>query len=462
MSQFPFRCGPSASGSRASLNIRFAVTILSLICFASLSHAATVAVGPCTNLASYPSITQAVNSVPAGSTIKICPGTYPEQVLITKNLTLTGVAANGLVAANASGANNPVITSPAGGVTANAHDLYDNSDIAAQIAVVTPTNASQSIVVNISNITVDGSNNQISGCAPDLVGIYYQNANGTVNHVATRFQALASGLGGCQSGLGIFAESGYASGKTSTISILNSSVHDYQKNGITADGTGMNATITGNYVVGSGATPVIAQNGIQVSDGATGKVSTNTVTDDVYVSPDGGPYYSASGILLYDSGGTSGHLLTVSMNTVSNTQGAIVTYGDSFGTADYNSVTSNKITTTLAAGPYLIDGIDLCSNNNTAATNTIFNSAGAGVHIDSQCTESTGTTGNNSAATSNTVNEACAGVLLGSGTGSSQSGTITFNVAETSLAGDSCPSTGNTTRLTGKRSIKLWPNPFRH
>ena len=462
MSHFPFLRGPFASGSRTSLNIRLAATILSFAGFAGLSHAATVAVGSCTTLATYPSIQQAVNSVPAGSTIKICPGTYPEQVLITKNLTLIGVAANGLTGATAAGANSPVITSPSGGVVANAHDLYDNSDIAAQIAVVTPTNASQSIVVNISNITVDGSNNQISGCAPDLVGIYYQNANGTVNHVATRFQELASGLGGCQSGLGIFAQSGYSSGKSSTISIINSSVHDYQKNGITADGTGMTATITGNFVVGAGATPVIAQNGIQVSDGANGKVASNTVTDDVYVSPDGGPYYSASGILLYDTGGTSVHNLTVSMNTISNTQGAIVTYGDSFGTADYNAITSNRITTTLAAGPYLIDGIDLCSNNNNAGNNTIFNSAGAGVHSDSQCTESTGTTGNNNSATSNTVNEACAGVLLGNGTGSSQSGTITYNVIQTSLAGDSCPTTGNTAQTKGKRQIKLWPQPFRH
>ncbi len=38
-------------------------------------------------------------------------------------------------------------------------------------------------VVNISNLIVDGANNGLSSCATDLVGIYYQNASGTVNHV---------------------------------------------------------------------------------------------------------------------------------------------------------------------------------------------------------------------------------------------------------------------------------------
>ncbi len=441
---------------RLRINRQLLLMAVVLVGLSSLAFSSTVAVGTCTALPFYSSIQTAVNSVPAGSTIKICPGTYGEQVLITKKLTLIGVAANGLSAGTAAGQNNPTIVSPAGGVAVNANDLYDNSGIAAQIAVVTPSGVSP-IVVSISNITVDGSNNQIAGCAPDLVGIYYQNASGTINHVVTRFQELPSGLGGCQSGLGVFVESGYSSGGTSVTTIENSSVHDYQKNGITADGSGTVSTITGNFVVGQGATPVIAQNGIQVSDGANGSVKNNTVTDDVYVNPEGGPYYSASGILLYDSGGTAVSNLTVSENTVSNTQGGIVTYGDSLGTADYNTITSNKVTTTPAAGPYLLDGIDLCSNHNTATSNTVLNSSGSGIHIDSQCTESTGPSGNNTTVSTSTVNEACAGVLTGNGTDSGQSGTVTYNVLQTVQAGDSCPVT-----TSMKAKAKLRPLPLRH
>ena len=431
--------------------------VLAVVGFSSLAHSSAVAVGTCTNLPFYPTIQLAVNSVPAGTTIEICPGIYAEQVTISKNLVLAGVSANGAVGPAASGANNPTLVSPAGGVVSNASDLYDGSPIAAQIVVSTPTGAAQPITVNINNIIIDGSNNLISGCAPDLVGIYYQNASGTMNHVATRFQELGSGLGGCQSGLGIFVESGYGTGGTSVVTIVNSSVHDYQKNGITVDGSGTSASVKLNYVVGQGATPVIAQNGIQLSDGATGTISNNTVTDDVYVNPPGGPYWSASGILLYDSGGSSAKAVVVSANTISNTQGAIVTYGDSFGTADYNSITSNKITTSPAAGPYFIDGIDLCSNNNTAKSNTVFNSSGSGVHIDSQCTESTGPSGSGSTVSGNTINEGCAGVLTGTGSGNSVASNSAYNVLQTVQSGDSCPSGSAGAR---KRNVRLVPHPL--
>jgi len=427
---------------------RAALSILGTAVFscvlAQSAWAATVVVGTCKNLATYSTIQLAVNSVPANSTIYICPGTYPEQVLITKSLTLTGVGSNGLTGASATGAYNAVITSPAGGVVANVSDPAGGDPIYYQIAVVNPV-PTMPITVKISYLAIDGSNNQISGCGMDLVGINYQNASGTINQVVTRNQELAPDLFGCQDGLAIFVESGYGSGGTAVVIIENSSVHDYDKNGITVDGSGTVATITGNYVVGIGATPLTAQNGIQVSGGATGSVKSNTITDDVYINPsDCAPgCYGSSGILIYDSGATSGSPLTISGNTVSNTQLAIVTYGDSFGTADYNNVTLNKITGTQAAGIYLDDGIDLCSNNNIATSNTVFNSSGSGIHIDSTCTESTGLSGNGTTVNKNTINEACAGVLLGSGSSNIVGGTgnlnTFYNVVQVTQAGDSCP-----------------------
>jgi hypothetical protein len=453
----------SAGESRQPLwwNSRLALLMAAiLLSLSSSAFSSTVQVGNCLSLPSYPTISQAVSSVPAGSTIKICPNNYAEQVVINKNLTLIGVSANGLSGTNASGANDPTIVSPANGVEANTADLGPgNEPTAAQVLVAAPSNATSAIVVSISNITVDGSNNQLSGCGTDLVGIYYQNASGTLDHVTTRFQELDTADFGCQDGLAIYAQAGYGSTLASTVTIENNNVHDYDKNGITVDGDEVIATVTANYVVGIGATPLIAQNGIQVSDGAVGKVTSNTVTDDVYVSPDGGPYYSASGILIYDSSGTKSTPISISMNTVSNTQGAIVTYGDSNGNADYNSVTSNKITTSPAAGPYFIDGIDLCSNNNTATSNTVFNSSGSGVHIDSSCTELSGPTGNGTSVSSNTINEACAGVLLGNSSTSTASGNVTYNVVQTTFPGDSCPVSNQS---SVRKQVKLRPSPKRH
>lgn len=433
---------------RAALAILSAVV---LACFLPLQVSASTAVvtppgtTACKNLTTFNTISGAVTAVPSGSTIYICPGTYMEQVTIAKSMTLTGVSSVGTSGATALGANNPVVASPANGVIVNASDLLDGSGIAAQIAVISPVPATP-ITVTLNNIAVDGTNNGISGCAPDLVGIYYQNANGTVNHVVTRFQELAADLFGCQVGLGIYAQSGYATSGTSTITIENNSVHDYQKNGITVDGNGMNATVTANYVVGIGATTQIAQNGIQVSDSANGKVTNNTVTDDVYVNPpdcvDNGGCASATGILLYDSGGTSGKPLPVTGNTVSNAQGGVVAYGQvfsAFSIADYNVVTGNKITTSPAAGPYQLDGIDLCSNNNTATGNTVFNSSGSGVHIDSSCVEGGGATGTGTTVSSNTINEACAGVLTGNNSGNNIGTNTSYNAVQVSFSGDSCP-----------------------
>jgi len=427
------------------------------LCISSLNVSASTAVvtppntAPCRNVTSFNTISQAIAHVPAGSTIYICPGTYAEQIVITKKLTLIGESANGLAGGSASGAENPVILSPTGGVVVNAADLYDNSPIAAQIAVLSPGGT-----VNVSNLTIDGSNNDLSGCGTNLVGVLYQNASGTINHVVTRYQELDPSDFGCQDGLAIFVQSGYSSGGTATVTIEDSSVHDYDKNGITADGSGTVATITGNYVAGIGATPLTAQNGIQVSFGAAGAVKDNTVTDDVYVNPaDCGmsnSCYSATGILLYDSGGTNSSPVTISGNTVSNTQGAIVAVTDGGETADYNNVTSNKISTNAAivvtGATYLLDGIDLCSNNNTATSNTVYNSSGAGVHLDSECSEPGGAATGIGTATHNTVNEACTGVLLGN-SGGTQSGTIAYNVVETSYAGDSCP-VGYSAKTRGK------------
>ena len=60
-----------------------------IIIFAGLSaqqlSASVVAVGTCVaNVVQFTSIQEAVGAVPSGSTIKICPANYPEQVVILR------------------------------------------------------------------------------------------------------------------------------------------------------------------------------------------------------------------------------------------------------------------------------------------------------------------------------------------------------------------------------------------
>src|ERR1700734_3580452 len=111
---------------RAALCVLGAV-VFSLALSPNVSASSVVVTPPsttaCKALPSYPTISLAVSSVPAGSLIYVCPGTYAEQVVITKKLSLEGVATNGSVGAAATGSNNPVIVSPSGGVLVNSNDL---------------------------------------------------------------------------------------------------------------------------------------------------------------------------------------------------------------------------------------------------------------------------------------------------------------------------------------------------
>jgi hypothetical protein len=389
------------------------------------AQAATVYVGSCApaKATTYTTIQQAVNAVPAGSTIYVCPGTYPEQVTITKNLNLIGVQSGT--------ADSAVITSPAGGVAQNTYDLYEPPSIpvAAQVLV----QHAQS--VNIANIAVDGSNNLIAGCAPDLRGIYYQNASGSLNAVTTRNQALVTGLNGCQSGEGIFVQSGYGSTGPANVVVQASSVHTFQKNGITGDGSDTCLTVLYNYISGQGPTTGAAENGVQVSDGAAGTVVGNTVIDNIWApdtSSDTGD--AASGILIYASKGVN-----ITNNTVGTTQFGIVTVSDPTspspnnpnGAGDHTIINNNQVLNTQ-----IFDAIDACSNSNTIEGNSIANATESAIHLDSSC----GATGINNTVKANFINDTCAGILAGA-TPNNIGVNGFFNVVNTQLAGNACPAT---------------------
>src|ERR1700689_2266312 len=80
----------------------------------------------------------------------------------------------------------------------------------------------------------------------------------------------------------------------------NVTVTGYAKNGITIDGTNSYATIENSMVVGGGNGEVAAQNGIQISRGATGSVENSTIAENAY---NGAGEATAAGILVYGGDG---------------------------------------------------------------------------------------------------------------------------------------------------------------
>ena len=188
--------------------------------------------------AAYFTITSAVAASSAGDQIIVCPGAgpYNEQVSVDKALTLTGKL----------GAT--VRPSP---MVANSTSLVSGAPIAAAIVIEDGVSGA-----HIDQLTVDGSGNGLAGCAPTLIGVYYRNASGSVKNAVVKNFRLGAGLEGCQSGLGIYAQS--AGAGASAVTVSNTSVHDFQKNGITGNESGTTLTATANFVTGDGPSPIIA------------------------------------------------------------------------------------------------------------------------------------------------------------------------------------------------------------
>jgi hypothetical protein len=379
-----------------------------LLLAASPVFATTLAVGGCeSGYTNFSTIQGAVNAAPNSgtTTILVCPGTYPEQVqIIGKHITLKGVA-NG-------NSNAPIITPPAGGLVANATSTFGGPSIEAMLLV-------QNATATVEYLSLDGTGNNTT-CGQDPIGIFYQNANGTITRSNVLHVQVVGGFG-CQGGLGIYVESGTTSGApnpspgaNATVTITYNNVQDYDKNGITANGTpnaftsNVNVTIEHNTVIGAGAVSDDAQNGIQLY-GANGTVSSNTIDGDWYTVGT----YAAAGVLILQS-----YAPVVNSNTISNTNVGI--YLASINAGDTNSATvkSNTITAT-----HIYDGIVLCANLSTAMMNTINVADESGVNVAAGCGDATPS----DTVSGNTINGACAGVLVDPPASATPSGTY-FNV----------------------------------
>ena len=399
------------------------------ICVAASANAAVYYASssgtPC-GTPSYSTIQSAVNHATAGSTVDVCAGqgpnadgSYPEQVYINKRLTLVGVAVGNV--------NQAVISAPAS-LVSNASDLIGGGPIAAQIYVASTS------AVNISNVVVDGGTSW-DGSTYNFVGIYYQNASGVLNHVVTRNQA-ANPHGGSSLGFGIFAEA-VLPGK-SIVTVENSSVHDFDKNGIVARGSGATLHAILDQVRGNLPAEGDAENGIEIAYGATGSATNNTVSDFIWTGDTPSDEANAAdGILVYHSPNVA-----ITANHVSNTQFGIAVVGD--GTS---ATAGETIKTNVVDGALVQDGINVCgSTGDTIASNTIAGSTRAGIHLDgtTQSGDCTPLATGDTTVSANIINEACAGILNGVSNPSGNTiGTIEtntdYNVVNTTLVGDTCP-----------------------
>ncbi len=223
----------------------------------------------------YATIQDAVTEAVSGDTIDVCPGTYPEQVEITKSdLKIVGSGSSGVDA---------TVVEPTLNNTIAPFDFTDTNFPlgftpykVVPIIYVTPDETG--VTLSDLQVNADDSEEEDPGY---LFGIYYAaTSSGDITDVTYTGTPTTAHSGGSQN-TAIFADYG------TTMSITNSHVSEFYKEGIVCAG---DCTITGNTVTGVGPTGVdvgpisSGEFGIGMYEGATGTVSDNTVSDDDYVS----------------------------------------------------------------------------------------------------------------------------------------------------------------------------------
>jgi len=308
---------------------------------------------PC-KTAAYTTIGSAITAASAGDTVEVCPGTYPEAISITKaNLKLTGLTSNN---------SSLVELLPTAGITiADANSNAENADQSVVLLVDSVTG------VAISGISVNGSK-ATTTCGSGNSGIYFRNASGSITNSSVSYVGLNSDgtLTGCQEGSAIYVDSG--SGDAASLTVTDSNIHDYDKNGISAWWSGTTLVATGNTITGAGPTTATAQNGVELVYGAKGTVNSNTIVSNDYTPTSS----SASGILFYEAAANG----EANDNTISDTNNGVYFYLSNNGTANGNNI--SKI--------FNFNALDAVNSNNVEFEKNIISRAGletdtAGIYI---------------------------------------------------------------------------------
>lgn len=307
--------------------------------------------------------------------IRICPGTYAENVTIGtgNSVILLGAGVGSTVVTGVGGTAGPII-----GATASKR-------------------------VDIRDLTVDGGSAMAGGT---VYGIRLDDTDGRIKDVEVL--NVRNGDGSSQ-GVGIRAES---TGFSMKVLVLNTLVDNYTRAGINGNGAGLRMTVVRSTVTSPAAPQVWAPNGIQISRGAIGRVVQSTVQGPTSPNPPNG---AGSGIIIYCAGertkivrnSISGADLGLSVadtkkgkfvgNDITDSvfEGISLQYlGDYFGdlgcpghpaSIEGNLIASNRISGSGDTGIGL-ENYDYASNPNTPNDNRIVgniisSSAIEGIHI---------------------------------------------------------------------------------
>lgn len=303
----------------------------------------------CTN-APYATISAAIAAAKKGDEIRVCPGTYAEQVVVPFDMTIRG---------EAFGSRRAVIKPAA--MPATVPTIDGGNPVAAAIL-------NDGHILRLSDIDIDLADNTVAGCSPVLAGVYVRNGWAAIERLEVA-NAFVNGRPACDSGIGILVESGVREilfgqpifGKARFIA-KTLRFQGFQKAGVVATGLKTVVRLEGGEATTTGAADGAAvPYGYQLSNGARGKVL-NAVAKGITSATAG---KLAAGILASDSGKLTfrrvvfennevgvfvvGDNARIKRNTFTNhTSDAIVLIGDS------NLVTSADVHGASVAGCFVV------------------------------------------------------------------------------------------------------------
>ncbi|MFZ0185185.1 MAG: right-handed parallel beta-helix repeat-containing protein [Nitrosotalea sp.] len=318
-------------------------------------------------------IQSAIDASASGSTICLDAAVYHENIVITKPLTLEGVG-HAIQNGESHNLNDIAILEPTNLVSTTS-DIDNSHNLSAPIILVQGGSAGLT-GVTIQNLEVNGNiiGSKLTDCGldasnPEPVGIMFQSASGTIDDVVSLDVESNQALFGCQddAGLGIFVQT--ATGLNSNVLIKDSSITNYQKNGITCNDAGTSCDVSNDVVAGIGQTTLTAQNGVQIAYGATGTIENSQISGDSYsAASDTEDYftslYQATGILLFDAPG-----VVISNNAVSLSDIGMWVGGDN--TLSANNDASNNVFLKNYGYGVVFDSFNGTSTNNFFQNNPV-------------------------------------------------------------------------------------------
>ena len=265
-------------------------------------------------------IQDGVAAVGGGGTVNVAAGTYDEQVVIEKTLTLQGAGVT------------TVIKPSAANLTQVFTGLFWTGGTK-NIAGILVANVPDGSSVTIENLKVDESLVATKPAGADyLAGIFYRETGGVVDTVTV------AGTGAWSSSDRAYGI--YLSAATDTVSveITGSTITKVDANGIEVMGNKLTANINHNTITGRGSITDEVQNGVNVGRDAVANVNYNMISNLIYQ-----PKTSwAAGIMFHHYVSPTGKSATASSNTITNCQTGI-TFENANALAEGNSVDGGTV-----------------------------------------------------------------------------------------------------------------------